>query len=193
VVEGFADHERFMLYPTPVKGVMEVEFRPIDDERGSFARVFEAAHFERAGLFPDGPVHINLAKTREAGTVRGLHWQDPAPGVVGETKLITCVAGKVFDVAVDVRQDSPTRFQHHAVELSATDNRALLIPPGVAHGMQALEDFSTLLYLHAAPFVAELERGVRVDDPALSIPWPLPVRNLSARDQSHPSIAEGER
>ena len=172
---------------------MEVEFRPIADERGSFARLFEADYFECTGLFPDGPVHINLATTLELGTVRGVHWQDPVPGMVGEAKLITCVAGKVFDVALDVRPDSSTRFQHHAVELSATDNRALLIPPGVAHGMQALEDFSTLLYLHAAPFVAELERGVRVDDPAVSIPWPLPVHNLSARDQSHPSIAEGVR
>ncbi len=193
MVDEPTDHERFILHPTPVAGVMEVEFRPIADERGSFARLFEAAYFERAGLFPYGPVHINLATTLEAGTVRGLHWQDPAPNEAGETKLITCVAGKVFDVAVDVRQDSPTRFQHHAVELSAADNRALLIPSGVAHGMQALEDSSALLYFHAARFAAELERGVRVDDPALSIPWPLPVRNLSARDQSHPSIAEGER
>ncbi len=192
MAEGSVDHERFLLHPTMLAGVMEVEFRPIADERGSFTRLFEVEYFERTGLFPDGPVHINVATTVEAGTVRGLHWQDPMPGALGEAKLITCVAGRVFDIAVDLRPDSPTRFQHHALELSPSNHRSLLIPPGVAHGMQALKEFSTLLYLHAAPYAAELERGARVDDPTLRIPWPLPVRNLSVRDRSHPLIAEGE-
>ena len=185
------ERDRFTLHPTPLAGVMEVEFQPIADERGTFVRLFERDRFAQTDLFPKGPVHINLATTLEAGTVRGLHWQDQADGTLGEAKLVTCVAGRVFDVAVDLRPDSPTRFEHHSLELSARRPRALLIPPGVAHGMQALEDSSMLLYLHAAEFVPDLERGARADDPRLSIRWPLPVRNLSERDRGHPLLEEG--
>ena len=171
---------------------MEVDLSPVGDDRGSFARVFDIEEFRTTGLFPDGAVQTNLAVTREAGTVRGLHWQEPVPGRTGEAKLVLCVAGRVFDVAIDLRSGSPTRLQHHAVELAAGRWRALLIPPGVAHGMQALEDGSTLLYQHAAPFDPALERGARPEDPALGIPWPLEIRNVSARDRSHPPVDTGD-
>ncbi len=176
------------IVPTLIPGVLEIAFRPVSDHRGTFARVFDAEEFASAGLFPDGAVQTNLAVTRQAGTARGLHWQEPVPGRTGETKLVTCVAGRVFDVAVDLRPGSPTHLTHYSLELAAGTWCALLIPPGVAHGMQALEDDSALLYHHAAPFDPELERGARVDDPVLAIPWPLEIRNLSDRDRSHPPV-----
>ena len=186
---------RFVFHSTPIDGVVEVEFAPVGDHRGAFTRLFDAEEFVATGLFPDGAVQTNLALTQVAGTVRGLHWQEPVDGRTGEAKLITCVAGRVFDVAVDLRPGSPTRLQHHAVELAAGTWRALLTPPGVAHGMQALEDGSTLLYHHAAPFDATLERGARADDPVFAIPWPLPIRDLSDRDRAHalldPETGEG--
>lgn len=182
---------RFTFRPTRIPGVFEVDLAPVSDDRGAFARVFDAHEFAAAGIFPNGAVQTNLAGTQEAGTVRGLHWQEPLRGRAGEAKLVMCVAGRVFDVAVDLRPGSPTRLQHHALELAAGTWRALLIPPGVAHGMQALEDGSSLLYHHAAPFDPALERGAPPDDPALAIPWPLRVRNLSARDRSHPPIGAG--
>jgi dTDP-4-dehydrorhamnose 3,5-epimerase len=191
--EALLGSERVVLRPTAIPGVMEVDLRPMDDSRGSFVRLFEPAGFIATGLFPSGPVQVNIARTDEAGTVRGLHWQDAEEGAVGEAKLVTCVAGRVFDVAVDVRKDSPTRFAHHSVELVAGQGRALLIPPGVAHGMQALENASILLYLHSTDYRPDLERGARPDDPAVNIRWPLPMRNLSARDLSHPSLDGPER
>lgn len=183
---------RFTFRPTPIPGVLEVDFAPVSDDRGMFARVFDIEEFTATGLFPDGAVQTNLAVTQEAGTVRGLHWQEPVPPRTGESKLVMCVAGRVFDVACDLRPESPTRLQHHALVLAAGTWRALLIPPGVAHGMQALEDASTLLYLHAAPFNDALERGARADDSALAIPWPLEIRNLSVRDRSHPPVVADE-
>lgn len=180
------------FHPTPIEGVFEVERRPIADARGQFERLFCDAEFAATGGFPDGPVQVNLATTGLAGTVRGLHYQvQPGKGP-GEAKLVTCVAGRVFDVAVDLRPGSPTRLQHHAVELDAGGTRSLLIPAGVAHGMQALEDGTTLVYLHAAPYDAELERGIRVDDPTLAIPWPLAIANLSDRDRALPGAEESD-
>ena len=184
-----AQSERFVLHPTAIAGVMEVELRPVADARGTFVRLFEPAAFAGTGLFPSGPVQVNVARTDRAGTVRGLHWQDAVDGEVEEAKLVTCIAGRVLDVAVDMREDSPTRFGHHALELGPQLDRALLIPPGVAHGMQALEDASVLVYLHSANYQPGMERGARPDDPAVAICWPLPVAHLSERDRSHPPLA----
>ncbi len=189
MAERASDSERLVLYPTAIEGVMEVELRPIEDERGMFVRLFEPDAFVGTDLFLSGPVQVNIARTHRAGTVRGLHWQDADEAKFKEAKLVTCVAGRVFDVAVDVREDSPTRFAHHALELTPGRGKALLIPPGVAHGMQALEDESALLYLHSAGYRPDLERGARPDDPAVGISWPLPLANLSERDCSHPPLA----
>lgn len=183
---------RFTFHPTPIDGVLEVERRMIEDDRGHFSRLFCADEFAPTGLFPEGPVQVNLAMTAAAGTVRGLHYQLRPESGPGEAKLVTCVAGRVFDVAVDLRPDSPTRFHHHAVHLAADSPRSLLIPPGVAHGMQALEAGSALLYLHAASYDATLERGVRADDPLLGIPWPLPVVNRSERDRALPDATSSD-
>lgn len=183
---------RFVFHPTPIAGVLEVERRPVGDDRGRLTRLFCTDEFAPTGLFPAGPVQVNLATTATAGTVRGLHYQLRPASIPGESKLVTCVAGRVFDVAVDLRPDSPTRFRHHAVELTTDGPFSLLIPPGVAHGMQALEDGSALLYLHAASYDAALERGVLADDPLLGIPWPLPVVNRSERDRTLPDATSSE-
>jgi dTDP-4-dehydrorhamnose 3,5-epimerase len=188
VADEVNDDKRFILRPTLLEGVIEVEFCPMVDERGSFTRVFAAEGFAATKFFPQGPVHINMSTTLEAGTVRGLHWQEDIPGISGEAKLVFCVSGRIFDIAADVRRDSSTRLKYVAIELTPTANRALLVPPGVAHGIQALEDNSMLLYVNAAPFRPEFERGARYDDPALCIEWPLPVRNVSERDSLHPSL-----
>lgn len=179
---------RFTFRPTALEGVMEVELSPVIDERGDFVRIFAAEDLAWTKLFPAGPVHVNVARTRKPGTVRGLHWQAVREGLPGEAKLITCVTGRVFDVAVDLRPGSSTFGQHHAVELDGDGSRGVLIPPGVAHGMQALEPDSRLLYLHSVGFYPQLERGAMVDDPMLAILWPLPIRNLSERDRSHPPL-----
>lgn len=181
---------RFVFHPTPIDGVVEVERRPIGDDRGRFARLFCSEEFVPTGLLIERPAQVNLATTTRAGSVRGMHLQGPRSTGPGETKLVTCVTGRVFDIALDLRADSPTFGRHHAVELAGDGVRSVLIPPGVAHGMQALEDGATLLYLHAAPYDPDLERGVRPDDPDLGIPWPLPVVGLSERDRALPRLVE---
>lgn len=185
------DHrtDRFTFRATPIEGLVEVERHPIADRRGRFARLFCADEYAGTGLLADRPAQVNLAQTTHRGSVRGMHVQAWEGRGAGEAKLVTCVAGRVFDVALDLRRDSPTFGQHHALELAAEMDVSLLIPPGVAHGMQALEDAVTLLYLHGASFDPGLERGVRPDDPDLGIAWPLPVVGLSDRDRSLPPLA----
>lgn len=178
------------FHETPIAGVLEVAREPIGDARGQFARLFCQEEFAATEVFSNGPVQVNLATTMVAGTVRGLHFQLTPPSGPGEAKLVTCVSGRAFDVAVDLRPNSPTRFRYHAVTLEASGTRSLLIPPGVAHGMQALEEETTLLYLHGAPYSPALERGVRFDDPQLSIPWPHAVVSLSERDRNLPLTSE---
>lgn len=183
-----ADGGRFTFHPTPLDGVLEVERHGIRDERGTFARLFCVTEFAPSGLFPTGPVQINMATTARRGTVRGMHAQERTVDGRGEAKLVTCIAGRVLDVALDLREESPTFGVFHAVELAAGGARSLLIPPGVAHGMQALEDATALLYLHSAAYDPAREMGVHPEDAAIGIPWPLPVIGLSDRDRGHPGI-----
>ena len=185
-----ADRRGVQFRPAPLDGIYEIDLPRFDDDRGHFSRIFAAEEFEWTGLFSSGPAHINMSRTLEAGTVRGLHWQEVAPGSVGEAKFVACVSGKVLDVAVDVRPDSPTFGEHCAIELTDSNQRAVLIPPGFAHGIQALAPTSIIVYVNAAPYNPSLERGLRPDDPTLAIDWPLPIRNLSERDRSHPSLSE---
>lgn len=177
------------LQQTPIRGVWEVRTTFRADERGRFARLACLPTLEAAGALPPGTrfVQTNLSETRLRGTVRGMHLQRP-PALEG--KLVTCVAGRVFDVAVDLRAGSPTFGRWHAIELADGDGRALLIPPGCAHGFQALEDGARLLYQHTAAWAPACEDGVRHDDPAIGIRWPLPVHGLSARDLALPTLAD---
>lgn len=170
--------------PTPLAGLTVVVTEPHADERGRLVRAFCAQEFEavRQGL---NFVQVNLSRTAQRGTVRGMHFQR-APAA--EAKLIRCVRGAAFDVAVDLRAGSPTFLSWHAVELNAQEEREVFIPEGFAHGFQTLSDDAELLYLHTAAYAPALEDGVRHDDPRLGIRWPLPVTNTSARDASFPLI-----
>jgi dTDP-4-dehydrorhamnose 3,5-epimerase len=163
---------------TPLQGLTVVVTEPRGDRRGRLVRVFCAQQF--AALRPPIQwVQVNLSRTTLRGTVRGLHLQRPP---AAEAKLIRCVRGAVFDVAVDLRAGSPTFLQWHGVELDACGEREVLIPEGFAHGFQALTDEVELLYLHSAAYAPEHEGGVRFDDPRLAIDWPLPVAQVSERD-----------
>jgi dTDP-4-dehydrorhamnose 3,5-epimerase len=178
---------RFSLSILPLAGLVAVERHPLGDSRGFLARVFCAGELKAAGWrLPIA--QINHTYTARRGTVRGLHFQRPPHA---EVKLVSCLRGEVWDVAVDLRVDSPTFLQWHAERLSATNGRALLIPEGFAHGFQAVSDDVELLYCHSAAYVAEAEAGLHPLDPRLDIRWPLAVAQLSPRDAGHPFIKPG--
>ena len=170
--------------PTPLQGLYEIEAEVHGDARGKFSRLFCEQSFK--AIRPD--LHftqVNLSETIYKGTVRGMHFQ-LAPAA--EAKLIRCIRGRVFDVAVDVRTSSPTFLQWHAVELSDNKDNAVFIPEGFAHGFQALCDDVQMLYMHTANWSAEHERGLRYDDPRLAIQWPLTAQNISEKDSRHELI-----
>jgi dTDP-4-dehydrorhamnose 3,5-epimerase len=152
--------------------------------RGRFARLFD-----RQELFSVGwhwPVtHINLSDTIRAGTVRGLHYQVPPSA---EAKFVTCVRGEIWDVAVDIRSGSPTFLQWCARKLSEEGLNSMLIPPGFAHGFQAMCDNVTVVYIHSSEYSPADERGIGATDDRLGIKWPMPVSHRSARDLSFPRL-----
>ena len=172
----------------PVEGAFVIEPERHEDERGFFARVFDQDEFEARGLHP----HINqssISYNRRRGTVRGMHFQ-VAPAE--ETKIVRCTGGAVHDVIVDVRPDSPTYLQQAVVELSAANRTSLYIPRTVAHGFQTLADDTEVEYQIGQPFSPEHARGLRYDDPALAVEWPLPVTVISDKDRAWPSLADQE-
>lgn len=175
------------ITPTPIPGVFVAETTPFKDDRGAFARLFCADALAPV-LGKRQIVHINHSKTVARGALRGLHFQHPPSA---EMKMVRCLKGKVWDVAVDLRHGSPTFLQYHAVELTPDSTNMLIIPEGCAHGFQVLEENSELLYLHTAFYDKAAEGGLRHDDPALSIAWPLPVTDMSARDRGHPLLTAG--
>lgn len=173
---------RFELLDTPLRGLKELTRKPLLDSRGYFERFFCDA--ELAALLEGRSIaQINHSMTAVAGTVRGMHFQT-AP--YEEMKIVSCVRGAAFDVAVDIRQDSPTYLQWHAVELSEDNHRTLVIPEGFAHGFQALSDRSELIYLCTAAYAPQADSGLSPEDPALAIDWPLPITMMSDKDRSHP-------
>lgn len=170
------------LHPTAINGVFALVGRPFTDHRGAFLNAFRAQEPAFANAWGDrGIAQVNLSRTEVVGTIRGLHLQ-ASPHA--EAKLVRCLRGRVWDVAVDLRPDSASFGRWHALELSGEQGNALLIPEGCAHGFQVLEPGSELLYLHSGPWVPEAETGVRFDDPRLAIPWPLPPVGLSERDRA---------
>ena len=176
---------RFENHPTPLEGLRVIQRQAICDNRGFLSRLFCSEELASAGW--TWPIRqINHTATAIRGTVRGMHFQLPPKA---EAKLVSCIRGAVWDVAVDVRKDSPTFLQWHAEELSATNLRALRIPPGFAHGFQTLEPDSELIYLHSEAYDPALERGLNPRDPSLAIPWPLEISNVSQRDLGHSMIA----
>jgi dTDP-4-dehydrorhamnose 3,5-epimerase len=171
---------------TPLPGVWVIEPERIEDERGWFARTFDAAEFRDRGL-EAAVAQCNASYNARSGTLRGMHYQaDPH----GEPKLVRCVRGAVFDVALDLRRDRASFCAWHGVELSAENARALYMPAGIAHGFQTLTDDSEVIYQMGHPYVPEAARGVRFDDPAFAIAWPAVdgARIVSARDASYPDF-----
>jgi dTDP-4-dehydrorhamnose 3,5-epimerase len=175
---------RLSVEPTPLIGLSVVQRHPIGDSRGFFERLFCD---EELGTWLRGrPLRqVSRSRTSAVGAVRGLHFQH-APSA--EAKVVLCLQGRVFDVAVDIRRNSPTFLQWHGEELSAENHRGLLIPEGFAHGFQTLENDCELLYLITAPHTPSAEGGLHVNDPHLGIRWPLPVSGLSARDAAFPLV-----
>jgi dTDP-4-dehydrorhamnose 3,5-epimerase len=167
--------------PTPLAGAMLIEIERVEDERGFFARSFCHEEFRRHGLDPT-VVQCNVSWNRRRGTLRGLHYQ-AAPRE--ESKVVRCSRGAIWDVIVDLREGSPTRFQWFGVELTAQTYRALYVPKGFAHGFQALADDTEVLYQMSESYQADLARGVRWDDPKLAVRWPLPDPILSDRDRGY--------
>jgi dTDP-4-dehydrorhamnose 3,5-epimerase len=166
--------------PTALRNVMLIDVEPFADDRGLFARAYDVNEFAANGL-TNRVVQANLSYNRARGTLRGLHYQ-VAPSQ--EAKHIRTVRGAAFFAVVDLREDSPTYRQHVSTELSAANRRSVLVPEGCAVGMQTLEDDTELFYQVSAFYSPEHERGLRYDDPALGISWPLPVAVISEKDQA---------
>ena len=166
---------------TPLKGLYLIQLKILKDDRGFFARTFCKEQFSTIG-FDKEFVQFNHSFNTLKGTIRGMHYQKPP---FAETKLIRCTQGSVYDVAVDLRKGSPTYLQSFGVELSAENMICILIPEGFAHGFQTLEDNTSLIYHHTSYYTPNTEGGVRYDDTALNIPWPLPPINISLKDLSY--------
>jgi dTDP-4-dehydrorhamnose 3,5-epimerase len=171
---------------THIGGVLIVSSDIHTDERGSFQRSYCSAEFAEHGLEPL-EAQAAISRNTVAGTLRGLHF---IPENQGEAKLVRCVAGRIFDVAVDLRTRSPTYLQHVSVELDADSSIALYLPRGVAHGFVTLQDSCDLLYQFSQAHRPGLEKGVRWDDPELAIPWPLQPTVVSDRDRALPFVED---
>jgi dTDP-4-dehydrorhamnose 3,5-epimerase len=172
--------------PAGVAGAFIVEPEPHVDDRGAFSRIYCAREFAEHGLEP-AVVQASTATTRRRGTVRGMHYQ-VAPAL--ETKYVRCTRGAIFDQIVDLRPDSPTYLQSAGVELSADNGRGLFVPAMCAHGYQSLTDDNEVSYLMSQFYAPDLQRGVRFDDPAFGLRWPLPVTVVSAKDRSWPPFTD---
>ena len=175
-----------MIFTELLGGAFVIDPEPYEDARGSFSRIFCQAEFSAQGL-SFSAVQSNLAQSHAQGTVRGLHYQT-VPAL--ESKLVRCTRGAVYDVIADLRPESPSYLQHVGVELSADNRRAVYVPELFAHGYQTLTPNAELIYQVSAPYSPVYERGVRYDDPALQIRWPLPVTTISEKDQHWPLLGE---
>lgn len=175
---------KLTILETPLKDLYVVETDPFVDHRGAFARWFCEA--ELAEIIGSRRIkNVNFSRTTKAGSVRGMHFQRPPHA---EMKMVRCIRGKILDVVVDIRKDSPTFLQHYGVELSAENMKLFVIPEGFAHGFQSLEDDCEIMYLVTEFYSPESEGGLRYNDPALCIAWPLNVSDISEKDGRHPLI-----
>lgn len=171
---------------TPLKDAWVLELEPRGDERGYFARTFCAKEFEAHGLDPR-VVQSNTSYSRDAGTMRGMHWQQsPAE----ETKLMRCIRGVIYDAIIDLRPESPSYLKHFGIELSAENRKMLYVPRGFAHGFMTLEDHTETLYLVGEYYTPGAEDGLRYDDPKFGIAWPREAAVISDKDRSWPLFDE---
>lgn len=166
---------------TSLPGAFVVELERLEDERGFFARSFCVREFEAQGLDPY-IAQCNVSHNVRKGTLRGMHYQvTPA----AETKLVRCTRGAIYDVIIDLRPDSPAYCKWQSFELTVANGKALYIPEGFAHGFQTLEDDSDVLYQMSEYYVPGCARGVRWDDPAFGIEWPIERPSMSEKDRSY--------
>ena len=172
--------------PTPLKGSYIINLTPFSDERGWFARTYCENEFREIG-HAEKWVQMNHSCTTKKGTVRGMHYQLPP---FREIKMVRCIRGKVFDVIIDIRKDSATFLQWFGVELSPEAMNMLYIPVGFAHGFQTLSDNSEMIYHHSEFYSPGAEGGIKYNDPAVNIKWPLEVTSISERDLNHPGLTE---
>lgn len=170
--------------PTPLAGAFVLELEKIEDARGYFSYLFDSAEAQRHGLRAE-VLQIKLSSNKVKGTLRGMHLQLPP---AQESKLLRCIRGEIYDVIIDLRRDSPTYLHHFAAELSAENHRALYVPPMFAHGYQTLTDDAEVMYQVDRAYSPAHEMGVRFDDPACKIRWPLPVIQISEKDKAWPLI-----
>lgn len=174
---------------TNLPGAYVVEMQPFTDDRGQFARSWCSDEFARRGLVAEF-VQGNVSLNPRTGTIRGMHWQEPPHA---EVKLIRCVRGAIWDVIVDLRSRSPTYGEWFGIELSTDSFKMLYVPEGFAHGFQVLEDETEVNYMVSSPYAKHAARGIRYDDPAIGIRWPLPVTAISEADRSWPLMAGSSR
>jgi dTDP-4-dehydrorhamnose 3,5-epimerase len=173
--------QKFEFISTSIKDLLICKRKPIEHDLGSFVRTFCSEEFKHAGL-QKSVVQINQSLTRAKWSIRGLHFQNPP---YAEVKLVTCLKGEVFDVAVDIRFGSATFLHWHGEVLTAENNKSMLIPEGFAHGFQTLTDDCEMLYLHSSPYMPQSEGGFHPNDPSIGINWPFEVTEMSARDKNH--------
>jgi len=174
------------LQTTPIEGVNFYARTPFNDSRGSFQRLFCNSLLESVGVYRQ-VMQINHSFTKQKGSVRGLHMQT-APSE--EMKIVSCIKGKVFDVAVDLRPESKTYLQYYAQILDDQDHRSLIIPEGCAHGFQTLSDDVELIYLHTANYDQKSERGVNPFDENIAVQWPETITEVSEKDRNLPNTIE---
>lgn len=177
--------DRFDIRATPITGLQLLQRKPIGDSRGYLERLYCADELQVL-IFGKAIVQINHTLTGKRGTVRGMHYQRPPHA---ETKFVSCLRGEVFDVAVDLRRNSPTFLRWHAEILSAENHRTLVIPEGFAHGFQTLTEECEMLYFHTASYQPGSESGLNAQDPKLAIQWPQTIAETSPRDASHPMLS----
>ena len=171
---------------TTLPGVLLVDLERHEDERGFFARLWCQKELAERGLNPNLS-QCSISANCAAGTLRGMHYQaQPHP----EAKFVQCIRGSIYDVALDLRTNSPTFGKWFAAELTADSRRMLYLPEGCAHGFQTLADDSDVLYFISTPFYPDLSRGVRWNDPAFRIDWPKPIQLISERDRKFPLWTE---
>lgn len=180
---------RLEIQDTPLAGLKRILRKPIGDHRGYFERMYCIQELKSAD-WPAKIDQINHTLTQRRGTVRGMHYQHQPHA---DAKFVSCLRGEVFDVAIDLRENSPTYLQWHGETLSQSNATSLLIPEGFAHGFQTLTDDVEMLYFHSAPYRADAEDGLNPKDPSLAINWPLPITEMSDRDHKHIFLNERDR
>lgn len=179
------DTGRFLITPTELHGLFLIKQKPVIDHRGEFCRLYCKDELLSVGL--ERPiVQINMSKTLRPGSIRGMHFQT---GSNAEEKIVTCTAGRIFDVAVDMRPNSETYLSWYATELSSDNHTSLVIPTGFAHGFQSLVEDCEIIYFVTSPYSQLSENGLHPMDPSIGINWPLLCTEMSDKDASRQFIA----